>query len=78
VNLRTEAPPPAPTVVANLTAPLLGEVAGRLAEGPRVLVCSGLLASELEEVRGRFAPLGLSAAASRVSGDWAGILFRAA
>jgi ribosomal protein L11 methyltransferase len=76
-NLRAEAAPVAPTMVANLTAPLLGEVAQRLDEVPGVLVCSGLLAGEVDEVVGRFGPLGLIPAVSRVSGDWAGILFRA-
>jgi ribosomal protein L11 methyltransferase len=77
VNLRAEAAPVAPTMVANLTAPLLGEVAERLGEAPGVLVSSGLLADEVDEVVGRFGPHGLVPVISRVSGDWAGILFRA-
>ena len=77
VNLRAEAPPAAPTVVANLTAPLLHEVAARLVEVPRLLDCSGLLESEVADVTARFEDVGLAAAAERVSGDWAGILFRA-
>jgi ribosomal protein L11 methyltransferase len=77
VNLRAEAPPVAPATVANLTAPLLEDVAGRLREPPRLLVCSGLLAGEVDRVRGAFEPRGLVAAEPRVSGDWAGILFRA-
>jgi hypothetical protein len=67
----------APTMVANLTAPLLREVAERLGEAPGVLVSSGLLADEVDEVVGRFGPHGLVPVISRVSGDWAGILFRA-
>jgi ribosomal protein L11 methyltransferase len=77
VNLRQQAPPAAPTVIANLTAPLLRDVAAALAgrECPRRLVCSGLLATEVAEVEAAFATLGLASETTRVSGDWAGILF---
>ena len=54
-NLRVEPPPRAPTVVANLTAPVLSEIAGRLDRAPERLICSGLLASEAEEAREAFA-----------------------
>jgi ribosomal protein L11 methyltransferase len=76
VNLRAEPPPAAPTVVANLTAPLLREVAGRLDSRPRALVCSGLLASEMDDVRSAFAAAGLEAVASRSHGDWAALGLR--
>lgn len=75
-NLRAEEPPTAPAIVANLTAPLLGDVAGSLSSPPRILVCSGLMVSEVDRVRGAFEPLGLEAITTRVSGEWAGILFR--
>ena len=78
VNLRTEPVPVRATTVANLTAPLLGDVARRLASAddrPTTLVCSGLLATEADEVEAAFAPLGLQPAERRFSGDWAGILF---
>jgi len=78
VNLRQEPAPTARTVVANLTAPLLLDVAARLEEAPAVLVCSGLLATEIDAVKEGFAPVGLEASATQISGDWAGILFRAA
>ena len=80
INLRLESAPTAPTLVANLTAPLLRDVAGLLAraEAPARLVCSGLLAGELDSVAKAFAPLGLTAAQTRFSGDWAGILFAVA
>ena len=74
VNLRDELPALAPTVVANLTAPLLGEVAGRLARIPDRLVCSGLLVSEQEQVEGAFAARGLVTLDRRASGDWAALL----
>jgi ribosomal protein L11 methyltransferase len=77
-NLRAEEPPIAPTTVANLTTPLLEEVAARLREPPEILVCSGLLATETGRVRAAFEARGLGVDAERVSGDWAGILFRTA
>jgi ribosomal protein L11 methyltransferase len=77
LNLREEAPPAVPVLVANLTAPLLHAVAGRLAEPPvRTLVCSGLLASEVDGVSSAFAERGLSVAEQRARGDWAALLLR--
>ena len=74
VNLREQAPPVAPTVVANLTAPLLRDVAAALTEPPETLVCSGLLAREAEEVEAAFAAAGLAVRERRASGDWAALL----
>jgi ribosomal protein L11 methyltransferase len=74
VNLRDELPVLAPTAVANLTAPLLGEVAGRLGPVPDRLVCSGLLVSEQAQVKEAFAARGLVAVDRRTSGDWAALL----
>ncbi|MQA73973.1 MAG: methyltransferase [Solirubrobacterales bacterium] len=76
INLRERPAPAAPTVVANLTAPLLAAVAARLAEPPRVLVCSGLLAGEAGSVRAALSGAGLRAAAERSSGDWTALLCR--
>lgn len=87
VNLREEdLPPTAPFVVANLTAPLLGEVARALAAGvkareretPRTLICSGLLEAEAEDVLAAMAPAGLREAERRVLGDWGALRLRAA
>jgi ribosomal protein L11 methyltransferase len=77
VNLRDEPPPPMPTLVANLTAPLLRAVAVRLEMPPRNLVCSGLLATESDGVAAALAGGGLRVAAERMSGDWAALLCRA-
>jgi ribosomal protein L11 methyltransferase len=74
-NLRLEPPPEAPTVLANLTAPLLGEVARHLGRAPRHLVCSGLLAPEAEDIRGAFAEHGLTERLSRADGEWVAISF---
>jgi ribosomal protein L11 methyltransferase len=57
VNLREEPPPPADTMAANLTRPLLLRVAALLHEPPRVLLVSGLLDAEADEVAAAFAPL---------------------
>ena len=75
-NLRDHDPPVAPTMVANLTAPLLESVAGRLREPPRTLVCSGLLAAEIERVSATFAAAGLGTVSQRTEGDWAALLCR--
>jgi ribosomal protein L11 methyltransferase len=69
-NLRRAPAPCARTVVANLTAPLLGEVAGRLREVPQRLICSGLLASEADGVTGAFAARGLVERERRSEDEW--------
>jgi ribosomal protein L11 methyltransferase len=57
VNLREQAPPGAEVVVANLTRPLLGRVAGNLERPPRALIAAGLLDEEADAAAGGFAPL---------------------
>jgi ribosomal protein L11 methyltransferase len=74
LNLREEPPPHAPTIVANLTAPLLHEVAARLPPECERLACSGLLVRERTEVEDAFRAAGLSARERRNSGDWAALL----
>jgi ribosomal protein L11 methyltransferase len=76
INLRESLPALAPTTVANLTAPLLQEVAAQLQGPPSILVCSGLLPAELDEVSAAFARAGLSELDRRVDGDWAALLMR--
>jgi ribosomal protein L11 methyltransferase len=79
LNLRERLPPLAPTVVANMTSPILRAVAGQLAtDEPRTLVCSGLLPSELDEAATFFARVGLTEAQRRCDGDWAALLLRRA
>jgi ribosomal protein L11 methyltransferase len=73
-NLRESLPELAPTVVANMTSPIMKAVAGQLDEPPVVLVCSGILPGELDEVAGAFA--GLREVERRVDGDWAALLLR--
>jgi ribosomal protein L11 methyltransferase len=74
INLREQPPPAAPTLVANLTAPLLEEVAGRITPPPGWLVCSGLLATEVDRVTAALAGAGIAVAESRRRGDWAALL----
>ncbi len=76
LNLREQPVPIAPTVVANLTAPLLETVAGRLDSVPATLVCSGLLASEIDRVTNAMSAAGLGIAAQRRGGEWAALLCR--
>jgi ribosomal protein L11 methyltransferase len=79
VDVRDEAPPVRPTVAANLTANLLDECAGHLAQAdqiPNALVCSGMLESEIGRVASAFAEVGLPAARTRVEGEWGALLLR--
>ena len=77
VNLREELPPLAPTVVANLTAPLLRHVAEGIANGepPSRLICSGLLETEADSISEAFSGAGLRESRRRSDGDWASISF---
>jgi ribosomal protein L11 methyltransferase len=79
LNLRERLPELAPTVVANMTAPVLKAVADQLVSvegGSSTLVCSGLLPPELDAAADAFAPAGLSEVERRVDGDWAALLLR--
>jgi ribosomal protein L11 methyltransferase len=57
LDLRTESPPPADTLAANLTRPLLLSVVARTTEPPRAVILSGLLEEEADEVAAAFGPL---------------------
>jgi len=78
VNLREALPELAPTVVANMTAPILLAVAALLRDGPPTFVCSGLLLAEQDEVSATFADLGYTETDRRQDGDWAALLLRRA
>jgi len=77
VNLREGLPDLAPTTVANLTAPVLREVAALMPAAPSTLVCSGLLPAEVDDVAAAFAVAGLAEHDRRHDGDWAALLLRA-
>ena len=76
--LRDGPAPGAPVVLANLLRPLLLRVAaeGFAGTAPDVLVASGLLAHEGDEVAGAFAPHGLREVTRRHGGEWVALLMR--
>jgi ribosomal protein L11 methyltransferase len=76
-DLRTDPLPTAPTITANLLRPLLLVAAGRLPEPPPgVLIASGLLAAECDEIVDAFAAHGLREHARRAEGEWAALRLR--
>jgi ribosomal protein L11 methyltransferase len=77
-DVRETAPRVAQTVVANLTGNLLQDCARNLdgAEAPHTLVCSGMLESEIDEVTGAFASLGLGETRRLTEHEWAALLLR--
>jgi ribosomal protein L11 methyltransferase len=75
-NLRESLPELAPTVVANMTSPILKAIAGQVSGLPEILVLSGILPTELDEVAEAFAPAGLGEQDRRQMGDWAALLLR--
>ena len=78
-DLRNDVLPPAPAIVAKLLlAPLL-ELSRRLAPPPRILIASGLLRAQGDELAAELsARHGLSETDRRVDGDWISMLFAAA
>jgi ribosomal protein L11 methyltransferase len=79
VDVRESAPPAAPTVVANLTGNLLRDCAAHMSAAdtdPRLLVCSGMLVSEIDEVAAAFAEVGLAESTRREDHGWGGLLLR--
>jgi ribosomal protein L11 methyltransferase len=73
-NLREQPPPVAETATANLTASVLREVASRIAEPPRRLICSGILALEVDSIAALFEPHGLGVRERRDDGGWVALL----
>lgn len=78
LNLRDAQPSPAETLVANLTAPLLRQVASAMTDRPSRAVCSGLLSREVDGVAAAFGSAGMVVAERRDSGDWSALLLAAA
>jgi ribosomal protein L11 methyltransferase len=79
INLRERLPALAPTVIANMTAPILHALASQMEEledGPSTLVCSGLLPGELDGAAAAFAKSSLAEVERRRDGDWAALLLR--
>jgi ribosomal protein L11 methyltransferase len=73
-DLRRSAAPAAATAAANLTGPLLLEVAAGLDAAPGRLVASGLLTGEVDAVAGAFAAHGLAERERRERDGWAALL----
>ncbi|HVQ60119.1 MAG TPA: 50S ribosomal protein L11 methyltransferase [Solirubrobacterales bacterium] len=77
MNLREELPELAPTLVANMTSPILIAVASRMGgPSPQTLVLSGILPAELDDVANVFAAAGFTESTRRIDGDWAALLLR--
>jgi ribosomal protein L11 methyltransferase len=57
-------------VVANLVRPLLLDVAARLTQPPSVLIASGLLRGEADEIAAAFRERGLLETRRRSAGEW--------
>jgi ribosomal protein L11 methyltransferase len=73
INLRAEAPPRAETVVANLTAPLLRGIAARPDFTPNVLIASGMLERETDEVADALSRRRMAVRERLVEGEWAAL-----
>ena len=71
-DLRRDPLPHAPTMVANLLRPLLLELAASMERPPRLLIASGLLLEQADEVAGAFGAMRLRA--RREQGEWAALL----
>lgn len=76
VDLRRRPGPWAPLVTANLVRPLLLEVAQLMDRPPQLLIASGLLREEADEVAAAFAGHGLREVDRRHSSEWAAVLLR--
>jgi ribosomal protein L11 methyltransferase len=76
-DLRRDAIPEAPAIAANLLRPLLLTLAERMERAPRVLIASGLLAHEADEVAAAFERHGLRETDRRESEGWAALLLAA-
>lgn len=75
-DLRDGLPRLAQLTVANLTAPILLEVAARMTPDnvPQTLICSGLLTTEYERVADAFAPFGLVEVFRDRMGEWGSLV----
>lgn len=76
LDLREDPIPEARILLANLTGPLLGALAGRLGDGnlPSTIACSGFLIAEREKVEAHFGSLGYGVSAYVGIDGWAGLL----
>ena len=76
INLREEPPPPGDVVAANLMRPLLLRVAELMPRRPQLLIASGLLEHEADEVAAAFSPM--RERRRLVDRDWSALLLESA
>lgn len=74
LDLRTEPVPHAPTIAANLLAPLLRTWASRLDTPPERLIAGGLLVHEADRAAEAFVARGLIETDRRTRAEWAALL----
>jgi len=74
LDLTTTPAPWAPTVTANLTRPLLVAVAEAMDRPPELLLASGMLCDEVDEVVAAFGRFGLCERRRIEEGDWAAVV----
>jgi ribosomal protein L11 methyltransferase len=75
LDLRRQEIPHAPTMTANLLAPLLQDLAVKLTDPPARLIASGLLIEQVDAVTAAFADRhGLLEVERRHEGEWAAVL----
>jgi ribosomal protein L11 methyltransferase len=72
-DLRTGPLPWAPTIAANLTGPLHGQIGPRLERRPRRLLAAGMLTRYADDVTAAYAHLGLREVSRRTEGEWAAV-----
>ena len=78
-DIRTAEPPESPVILANLLRPLLLELAETMRVSPWLLIASGLLAAEADEVARAFNERhGLRERTRRHDGGWAALLLERA
>jgi ribosomal protein L11 methyltransferase len=79
LDVRSDELPSAPLLVANLIAPLLHDLAACLAAPPSVLIASGLLREQADDVSAAFARRhGMRERVRHHDGDWAALLLEGA
>jgi ribosomal protein L11 methyltransferase len=77
-DLTREPAPWAPTVVANVPAPLHAAAAAALVDGPpELLIATGMLATQADAVAATWAAHGLAERERRIDGEWAGLVLAA-
>jgi ribosomal protein L11 methyltransferase len=75
LDLRSDPLPSAPTITANLLRPLLLDLAEAMSEPPALLIASGLLREQADEVAERFAERhGMTERDRRHDGEWSALL----